>query len=223
MIIRLLAVIALAVISGAGIAAAASDDGYSEAQTALFGTPHLDNIGQPATLRYDFRHGGSADAAFDDEIKMTVTAIAADGGKDLDFEYMTGERRQPFNGVSAFRGNPLIMLFLQDDVNRMSKIVGGGEPYLRNRIRYAFVDKAETAPVTFEFEGRQVEGTRVTLTPFVGDGHRAELKEFEFKRYEFTLSPDVPGAVYRIRSVVPQAGGDAPLFEDMMTYRDTLS
>lgn len=223
LVIRLLAVIALTAIPGAGTAAAAADNGYSKAQTALFGTPHLDNIERPVTLRYDFSHGGSADDAFEDEIRMTVTAISADGGKDLDFEYLTGERRQPFNGVQEFRGNPLVMLFLQDDVNRMSKIVGGGEPYLRNRIRYAFVDKAEVAPVSFEFEGKQVEGTRVTLTPFLGDDHRAELKEFEFKRYEFTLSPDVPGAVYRIRSVVPQAGGDKPLFEDMVTFRDTRS
>lgn len=221
--VRWLAGIALAVIYGAGGALADSHGGYSEAQIALFGTPHLDNIESPLTLRYDFRHAGSVDAAFDDEIRVIVTAISADGGKDMNFEYMTGERRQPFNGVSEFRGNPLIMLFLQDDVNRMSKAVGGGEPYLRNRIRYAFVDRAETGPVTFEFDGRQVEGTRVTLAPFVGDDHRAELKEFEFKRYEFILSPQVPGAVYRIRAVVPDSGGEAPLFEDMVTYRDILS
>lgn len=228
LIIRLLGIVALAVTGSAGAALATSDGGnsdveYSDAQTALFGTPHLDNIENPLTLRYAYRHGGAADAAYDDEIKVTVTTISADGGKDMDFEYMTGERRKPFNGVSAFRGNPLIMLFLQDDVNRMSKLVGGGEAYLRNRIRSAFLVQAETAPVSFEFEGQQVGGTRITVAPFVGDKHRDELKEFEFKRYEFTLSPKVPGAVYSIRSIVPQAGGDMPLYEDMVTYRDTVS
>lgn len=221
--IRLLGVVTLAAICGAGVASAAADGDYSDAQTVLFGTPHLDNIQNPLTLRYDFRHSGAADAAFDDEIRLTVTTISADGRKDLDFEYMTGERRRPFGGVGEFRGNPLIMLFLQDDVNRMSKLVGGGEPYLRNRIRYAFVDQAETAPVSFEFEGSRVEGTRVTLTPFVGDDHRAELKEFEFKRYEFILSPQIPGAIYRIRATVPQTDSDAPLFEDTVTYRDIVS
>lgn len=232
LITRLLGIVALAATFSAGASFAASDHGnsdgdsdveYSDAQVALFGTPHLDNIKNPLTLRYAYRHGGAADAAFDDEIKVTVTTISADGGKDMDFEYMTGERRKPFNGVSSFRGNPLIMLFLQDDINRMSKLVGGGEAYLRNRVRSAFLVQAETAPVRFEFEGQQVGGTRVTVTPFVGDEHRAELKEFEFKRYEFTLSPEVPGAVYSIRSIVPQADGDAPLYEDMVTYRDVAS
>lgn len=221
--IRFLSIVMLAAIFGAGNAGAASNDDYSDAQTALFGMPHLDNIENPGTLRYDFRHGGTTDAAFDDEIKVIVTAISADGRKDMTFEYLSGAHRQPFQDVQQFRGNPLIMLFLQDDVNRMSKIVGGGEPYLRNRIRYAFVEEAKTAPISFEFEGRQIEGTRVTLTPFVGDEYRTQLREFEFKRYEFTLSPQVPGALFQIRTIVPQPDSDTPLFEDTVTFRDIVS
>lgn len=205
---------------GAPGAQDASDVQYSEAQIALFQTPHLDNIEQPVTVEYDYRREAGPDESFVDTVAMTVTAISSDGGKDVTFEYLTGSNRRPFGDVTDFRGNPLIMVFLEDDLQRMMKKLGGGGVYMRNRIRNAFLDRGKTQPITFDLNGRTVEGTRITVAPFVGDKNRERLGEYEHKVYEFVISPEVPGGIFQMRGMVLSPGSAGkPLAQDTLTYR----
>jgi hypothetical protein len=212
-----------AVLTCVPAALAAQDDTgeqYSDAQIALFRTPHLDNVTRPTTLEYDYRHDAAQDDSFVDTVKMTVTEISPDGGKSVTFEYLTGSHARSFQDLTNFRGNPLIMIFLEDDVRRMKEELGGGGVYMRNRIRHAFYDRGQTQPVTFELNGRKISGTQVTIAPFVGDKNRERLGDNEHKTYEFVVSPDVPGGIYRIRSTVPSSSAAAkPLAQDTLTYR----
>lgn len=204
-------------------AGAAGDDpqaDYSDAQTALFRTPHLDNVTQPTSLEYEYRRQAGPDDSFVDTVTMTVTGIAFDGGKTVTFEYLTGSNHRPFGGVTDFRGNPLVMVFLEDDLRRMSADLGGGGVYMRNRIRHAFYERGQMQPVTFELDGRTQEGMAVTIAPFVGDKNRERLGDYERKVYEFVVSPAVPGGIFRMRSTVPSPSPPGlPLVEDSLTYR----
>lgn len=202
----------------------AAGDEYSDAQVALFRTPHLDNVTQPMILEYEYRRDAGPDDTFVDTVKMTVTGIAPDGGKSASFEYLTGANVRPFDDVEDFRGNPLIMVFLEDDLRRMREKFGGGGVYMRNRIRHAFYESGQVQPVTFDVNGRAVNGTQITITPFVGDKNRQRLGEYEYKIYEFVVSPEVPGGVFRMRSTVPSSSAaEEPLVRDSLTYRGSGS
>ncbi len=201
-----------------------SEDGLSDAQIALFRTPHLDNVTQPVTLEYDYRRDAGPDDSFVDTVTMTVTDIAEDGAKTVTFGYLTGPNHRPFESVADFRGNPLIMVFLEDDLRRMTAELGGGGVYMRNRIRHAFRERGQAQPVTFDLNGRTVEGTKVTVAPFVGDKNRSRLGDYERKVYEFVVSPEVPGGIFRMRSTVPSPSPPGqPLTEDSLTYRGSAS
>lgn len=208
----------------ADMARGAEDEELSAAQILLFRTPHLDGIDQPTTVDYEYRRAVDGETGFVDTVAMNVTEIASDGGKDVTVKFLSGPREKAFGSFDGFRGNPLIMVFLEDDVQRMGEKFKGGSLYMRNRIRHSFYDQASTEPVTFEVGGRRVEGTRVTVAPFVGDKHRDRMGTFENKVYEFIVSSDVPGGIYRIHSYVPSSSmADKPLAEDTLIYRGSGS
>lgn len=203
--------------------AAAEQQSYSAAQVALFATPHLENLSGPTKLRYDMVRKSSLEPPFTDSVELTVTGIAPDGGKNLEFAFLSGERERRFGAIDGFQGNPLVMLFLQWDVEGMSQVLPGSQHYFRNRFRNALVDRAEVEAASVELDGRSLPAQRVSLRPFVGDPQAEHMGAFEQKLYEFVLSPEVPGGIYRIRAFVPGEGGAAPVIEDELTFREQSS
>lgn len=175
------------------------------AQTLLFATNHLARIKHPATLDYSFRHDGPD--AFADKIALKLSAVHADGTKDVAVEFLTGKRRVDFPSVRGFHGNPLIMYFLEWDVRGMQKATGGAALYFRNRIRNAFANGAEIGKVSVTVAGRPATATAIVLRPYRDDPDIARYAAFRDKSYRFVLSDEVPGMVYEISTSVPAAGG----------------
>jgi hypothetical protein len=210
--------LALAVGIAGAIPATAQGD-YTSAQVALFDTPHLENIAEPMALTYDFRHRAAEGEAFEDHVRMIVTEVGADGRKNLSFQYLSGSRQQPFAAIEGFRGNPLIMLFLQHDVEEMRPTTGGPSGYFRTRIRNAFRDGAKVEELTVEHADETLAARRITILPFAADPNRDRFPGFADKWYEFILAPGIPGGLYRIRSVVPSGTDDSPSIENSLTYK----
>ena len=194
---------------------------WTQAQVLLFDTPHLANVTAPQTLSYDFEQRGGSEVDFDDRVELNITENLPDGRKSLEAEFLTGERRRAFAPFTGFRGNPLIMMFLQWDVDRMKESAGGGERYFRNRIRYAFFQGAEVEEAPIELDGESLPGTRILIRPFKDDANRDRFPDLQGKFYEFLVSSKVPGGVYQIRAVVPAEGGAEPLQQGRVTYRDS--
>ena len=140
-IMRLLGVgaMALAGLCGTAVydqawAQAPADDPrpLSPAQVALFETPHLRNVDRPETLDYAFTREGPG--GFADTVAVHVLRVNPDGTKSLGFDYLTGERRVRFPELDNFRGNPLLMLTLERDVNEMKDTIGVSSSLFRNKI-----------------------------------------------------------------------------------------
>jgi hypothetical protein len=110
------------------------------------------------------------------------------------------------------------MYFLDRDIGEMSRLTGGTATYFRNRIRHAFVDKAEVKPVEVERDGRKESATEIVLTPFRNEAHLAGSPGLQAKRYRFLLSDKVPGTIYEIGAEVPAEAGQAPLLTETMTF-----
>jgi hypothetical protein len=195
---------------------------YSAAQDVIFNTPHLANVTEPVTLRYAYKHQGTLEQAFDDVVDVIITKVNPDGGHDVSFNFLSDKHHRDFPTVEGFRGNPVIMMFLEHDVMGLSSQTGGSALYFRNRIRDAFVDRSTTEQATVSFGGKEVPATRVSLQPFLQDPLRERFAKFAEKTYEFYLAPDVPGGVYSIRVVTPGGAADKPLEENLLQFQDTV-
>lgn len=202
-------------------AAGAEDQPLSPAQIALFESDHLKDISRPTQVEYAFRHRGGTAGDYVDKVIMNVTGVEEDGGKDISVEFLTGEHRTNFPSVTDFHGNPLLMYFLQHDVNEMRDATGGAETYFRNRIRRAFADHAEVHPVEVAVDGGKRKGTEIVVTPFRDDPHVGRIPGFADKTYRFVLCDAVPGSIYQISTAALSAGAAPKAFEESMTYAGT--
>lgn len=214
------------ILIAAGLASALASSAVAEdvpgstvAQEAVFGRQHLENVAAPTTLEYTFERSGVLLPDLVDRAELAVLKIGPDGRKQVELRLYTGADARRVSPPQGYRNNPMIVLFLQRDVEQMSRMTGGSPNYFRNRIRAAFAEPAAVQAETVEFshDGRPLEGTKVTVRPFVNDPQIPRYAEFQHKRYEFVLTPEIPGGVYSLRAVTPN-GTQEPLLDESMTY-----
>ena len=209
----------LACLCGAARAQAPADDlrPLSPAQVALFETPHLRNVDHPETLEYGFTREGPG--GFTDTVALHVRQVNPDGTKSLAFDYLTGERRVRFPELDNFRGNPLLMLTLERDVNEMKEALGLSTSYFRNKIREAFVTGATIADGTFDLGGAAVPARVITVQPFAGEARLERIPSLQAKLYTFVLADAVPGTLAEIRIDTPaDAKVDTPAFRQRTVF-----
>lgn len=219
MIGRLRALLPAALLFGLAAGSAAAFE-LTPAQTLLFDTGHMAGAPADTTLTYTFTKSGTREPGFTDRIEMTVTAGGDDAHRDASFQFLTGDNAIGFEPMKGFRGNPLIMLFLERDVREMKRLTGGSDLYFRNRIRYAFAaDTTALSATTVTWEGRTVPATEVVIHPYVKDELIDRYRAFEQKEYRFVLSDAVPGAVYSITAETPGDGGAEAALRETMTLR----
>jgi hypothetical protein len=200
--------------------APAADDTrpLSKAQILLFDTNHFAGIERPERLEYRFEHAaGRTGERYVDRVHLDVRP-REDGAKNVWVDFLTGSRHVPFPPLMGFHGNPVLMYFLERDVEAMHAQTGGAATYFRNRIRHAFVDRAELREVELQRDGKTERATEITVVPFRGDLRIVAFPGLEEKRYRFVLSDAVPGAVYEIGVEVPGKPGEAPLLLETLTF-----
>jgi hypothetical protein len=214
------AALTLAWLAG-GPARAAEDQAepqLNEAQRLVFLDDHLRGVAEGAVLSYAFRSAGEGMEGFSDKVTVKVTGVREGGGRDLEFEFLSGERRVDFRPAQGYVGNPVIIHFLERDIRDMARATGGDIAYFRNRVRRSFTEPG-VRRLTVPLEGREVEATRVTVTPYLGDPNIERFPTYAQKRYEFVLSDRIPGGVYSIRTVLPAEGEGPPRIEERLTFQ----
>ena len=189
----------------------------SPAQVALFETPHLRNVDHPETLEYGFTRDGPG--GFTDTVALHVRRVNPDGTKSLAFDYLTGEHQVRFPELDNFRGNPLLMLTLERDVNEMKEAVGVSTAYFRNKIREAFVAKATLADGAFDLRGASVPARVITVQPFADEQRLERIPSLQAKSYTFVLADGVPGMLAEISIDTPaDAKMNAPAFPQRTVF-----
>ena len=178
---------------------------YSEAQKLLFSTPHLSNVESAAVLYYDFSQHGSQTRNFDDEITLTITNILEDGGKDVNVSFLSGENNRPYSDIKGFHSNPLIMFFLQWDVEKMDSGSKVTHHYFRHLLRQAFLTDADSKEIELDFAGRKVKAHKIFFQPLLEQKADALYQSYPSKQYEFIISDAVPGGIYSIATLIPSA------------------
>jgi len=210
-------VLAISFILPLAAARAGDEPALSPAQVTLFETPHLKNVTHPETLSYRLERAGPNPLV--DSIALHIQKIHPDGTKYVSFDYMTGEHRVFFPAVDDFSGNPLLMLFLEHDVQEMKEQTGIAAAYFRDHIRAAFIDRAKLSGQSITLAGKPVAARLVTLQPFQDDPRLANLPSFRGKTYRFVLSEEVPGQIDMLAAEMPpDAGSGAPAWSETITF-----
>ena len=193
----------------------------SKATVLLFETSHFSSFSKPTVLRYGFERQATAGDGFTDRIDVKVDSIRGGGKTDVSFDFFTGKHARPYPKLSNFAGNPLVVVFLQREVWALSRKIGGQARYFRYRIRLAFRNNATVEDHSIDTGNGVMAGSKITITPYVKDRHRDRLGPYEFTKYEFVVSPDVPGGVYSITTTVPGQEKDAaPVIKETVVFQE---
>jgi hypothetical protein len=192
----------------------------SPAQISLFETPHLANIDHPETLLYRYTREGPD--GFTDHVAEAIKLVHPDGTKYVMFNFLTGDHHVFYPAVDDFRGNPLLMVFLEHDVDEMRDATGVAAAYYRDRIRAAFIDKAVIAATKFNLDGHEVAAQTITLHPFAGNDRFARVPQIQQKTYRFVLSKDVPGGFAEFATEIPaDPASHAPAISEHLVFERT--
>jgi hypothetical protein len=186
----------------------------SAAEKALFIEPHLRSLRGPQSLRYRFVHrpaapsvaraaSAPADAAFEDEVLLQLSPTAAKNCCAVRGQFLSGARQLRLPEIDDAESNPVTLYFLEREVRELQRITGGQAAHFRRRIRLVLAASPAPQATTLRHRGRDVAGTRIEIAPFVDDPQRHRFEKQATMRYRFTLSPAVPGTVWRIEAELP--------------------
>lgn len=179
-------------------AGAVEDRPLSRAQTELFSTPHLSNVGEPATLEYNFTRTGPV--PFQDRVAVNIIEVHPDGTKDVTFEFLTGDRQERHPPVGSTRGNPVLMMFLEHDVRTLRESLGIAATFWRNRLRDGLLERATVEDTTVSVDGRDVPARRIIVRPFQDLDRLTRIPSVRDKLYTFVLADAVPGGIVELRT-----------------------
>ncbi len=185
------------------MATVSAEPGFSEINNVLFDSAHLANIEQPGVLTYEYSKESVVEDSREDTIKMMVSNIRNTGRRDIAFEFFTGEHKRPYEAMENQRGNGVFVLYLEFDVHEMNRLTGGEWRYFQRKLRWSFAEGAKKKEVDIDYNGKTIKGTQYIVQPFINDPKNSRYKLYAGKYYIFTLSDEIPGEIYQVRTVVP--------------------
>jgi len=225
--LKLLNIVLLAVlVTIPGAVYPTEEETFSRANTELFLTDHLGKVNTPSRLVYDFRKTGTLEDGFNDTVEVRFVETPAE---QVEIVFFTGERSRTVPPMTVSDGNPVIMMFLQREVSEMGRLTGGSWRHFQKMIKLALENEAQVTEVKVPYGDQASLGLKIRITPYLEDPLLANFKRFAYRYYEFTLSGNIPGYVYQIRTVDPGNEGEnkkavnsEPLVEETLTYRASV-
>ncbi|MER2510581.1 MAG: hypothetical protein ABTQ27_17770, partial [Amaricoccus sp.] len=187
-----------------------------EAQDRLFALGVLDSVETGQELVYGFERRGDFPpdklSAVTDGVARLDMRAGADGKRAVVVALNDGARDETFDPFPADAGNPIFMVFMEQNVRAMAALTGGSPFYIRNRMREALGAQDSVTPVDATYDGRTVPARRVSFKPFAGDGNREKMGPFAQLEISFVMSDAVPGEFVSMDSVT----GPGPKGEPLM-------
>jgi hypothetical protein len=193
----------------------------SAVEQRVFLDDHLGNLAKTADVEYSFKRSGTLGDNFEDKVVLHVRDGGKKKGRLASADFLSGKSTLKLPEIPNPQGNPVVRYFLERDVREMERITKGKQQFFRKRLRLALADASQVKPVTVRFEGRDIKADEVRVQPYLDDPVvKARAEKYERKAYIFTLSNQVPGGVYQVRTTVAAADekADAPLVDETMTF-----
>ena len=215
---------AAALLLGTGAALAQAPAQAAEPPAAadlLFETPQLTNVPPGSALTYQYRRTGDSGGQLfgrpiDDRIQLKIEQGAKPEERSVTVQMFDGERRRaagPFENTTA---NPVLLLFLEHNLDDLARVLGANPRYLKNAIRAGLRDHATVTPATTQVAGKAEPGWIVEVQPFLDDPKKERMKGLHTLRLRFESADAVPGRIVSIRAEADAPGGK--LLEESLTY-----
>lgn len=194
----------------------------------LFSRPHLSSIDPGAAVKYKFERVVSdskkLNAGFVDDIELGVEKVDPKSGKrEVKIQVFTGERGRPVQTITGMTGNPILVVFLDRIVNNYRSVAGGNRPYLKNQVRSSLADGAKVEAVKVDYQGKKVDGHRITVRPFLEDKNRLKMLGYEGSTFTFTYSNEIPGELYSLESNYESSLEDAPKMSEKIVFAEHIT
>lgn len=190
------------------------------ASELFFERPYLTQLQPGTTLTYAYKHVTSEAKlgdGFEETLDLKVEAAAEDPSKRVADVLIHRDGKEGEAGpFPTMNGNPIALILLERDVKEIAQLSKGSPFYLRNRVREHLATGTVT-PARFAYDGREIEGWKLTMRPFAEDPNKDKLLELVGRRYEFLFAEAVPGGLYSIDVVTPKADGSANMIETSLT------
>ena len=207
----LVAAAALATISGSVLADTVAQK--------VFAADPMRGIKAPTKLEYRFEmRGATFDKPYVSEAEVDVRKVQPDGTKEVWLDMFEGANHRHLGPVAASDQNPLVLVFLQRDVNEMHNLTGGAAGYFQAQIRRAFNEDADTEKVEVGEAGAKRPALRLTIHPFRHDPNIEEFPKFKEKAYAFTVADWVPGGIWRLAASTPDPSDGHLILEESVTF-----
>ncbi len=179
--------------------ATAAADTAPKATDLLFEGKHIAGIAPGTELRYKFIRKPSDEQilgpGFTDDITVKVESDAAVAGKkNVLIQMYTGDRAKDPNRIADMDGNPMLVVYLDTALGHFRLLAGGDPAYLKNKFSSSFAkEDVKVEPIKISYKGADVDGYRVTVSPFSNDPARAKMRGFELAEFSIALSDKIPG------------------------------
>ena len=102
----------------------------------LFMSKHFEDT-KESKLTYTYRHETEEPEAFAEEVSLDISQHHPDGTVSVVAHFLSGSRQVPLPPLEQAEGNPVILGFLERDIQQMKRETGGSTGYFRKRIRLA--------------------------------------------------------------------------------------
>ena len=196
-----------------------STSANQDVATLLFGNPQWSKAPPGSKITYSYSKKTSVPAlapSFDDKIieMLEKSGSGADDRRSVDVQLFSGANRKPAGPFDAEAQNPILLLVLEENVQELSKAFKGNPRYLKNAIRKAWRDDAKIENASIDVDGKQVAGTRITVTPFVNDAESGQMMGLDGMAYTVEIADSVPGQIANIIIRAP-AQGDGKFSETL--------
>ena len=203
--------------------ASAAADTTPKATDILFEAKHITGIAPGTELHYKFVRKPSNEQVlspgFTDDITVKVESDAATAGKkNVLVQMFTGERAKDANRITDMDGNPMLVVYLDTALGHFRLLAGGDPAYLKNRFSSSFAKPdVKVDPIKISYKGTDVDGYRVTVSPFLNDPSRAKMRGFEASAFSIALSDKIPGHFAQMIANYVNSQADGPSLEERMT------
>ncbi len=203
-----------------------SADNMPSVSDLLFEQQHFDGLNEGSKLTYRFQRTVSESKMlgkpFSDDISVSVTKVEDDEKRAVDLQIFSGDRARPLQELPHRKGNPVLVVFLERIIKNYGAMVGGKHQYLKNRIRVDMRENAKVVPEKIKYNGKTIDGYRVTMTPFIKDPNRHKMYGYEGSRFDVLVSDSVPGRIFEMTAVFESPMDGAPRLEERIKLADGM-
>lgn len=163
----------------------------------LFNARHLDTVKKGDMLNYEFQraveNSKQPSQSFADGIVIEVTNETPEKAKNVTLKVFSGDRaRDPFT-TPGMTGNPLLIWYLNRSVSSYNQVAGGSPMYLKGKFRKALGDDAKVEATKIDYDGKSVDGHKISIVPFANDPAKPRMNGYENSVFEILISDQVPG------------------------------